>query len=166
MRITGVHLKNYKRFTDLQIGGIPKSARLVVLVGPNGSGKSSVFDAFLLKSQSSRNNRNLRDALFSGYLLKDESEAGNISSTSQVANSVDIEVDSDKVEDWSRIFSIRSPYRHEADFANTNLGPTRPSYESPKPIPRWDVHFGEIDDDSKHSTAPHITFRPQLGGHQ
>ena len=35
-----------------------------------------------------------------------------------------------------------------------------------KPIPRWDVHFGEIDDDSKHSTAPHITFRPQLGGHQ
>ena len=33
-----------------------------------------------------------------------------------------------------------------------------------KPIPRWDVHFGEIDDDRKGSTAPHITFRPQLGG--
>ena len=36
----------------------------------------------------------------------------------------------------------------------------------PKPIPRWDVHFGEIDDDRKDSTAPHITFRPQLGGHR
>ena len=35
-----------------------------------------------------------------------------------------------------------------------------------KPIPRWDVHFGEIDDDRKDSTAPHITFRPQLGGHR
>ena len=34
----------------------------------------------------------------------------------------------------------------------------------PKPIPRWDVHFREIDDDRKDSTAPHITFRPQLGG--
>ena len=36
----------------------------------------------------------------------------------------------------------------------------------PKPIPRWDVHFGEIDDDRNDSTAPHITFRPQLGGHR
>ena len=36
----------------------------------------------------------------------------------------------------------------------------------PKPIPRRDVHFGEIDDDRKDSTAPHITFRPQLGGHR
>ena len=35
-----------------------------------------------------------------------------------------------------------------------------------KPIPRWDVHFGEIDDDRKDSTGPHITFRPQLGGHR
>ena len=37
---------------------------------------------------------------------------------------------------------------------------------TPKPIPRWDVHFGEIDDDRKDSTAPHITFSPQLGGHR
>ncbi len=36
----------------------------------------------------------------------------------------------------------------------------------PKPIPRRDVHFGEIDDDRKDSIATHITFRPQLGGHR
>ena len=35
-----------------------------------------------------------------------------------------------------------------------------------KPIPRWDVHFGGLEDDRKVSTAPHITFRPQLGGHR
>ena len=28
------------------------------------------------------------------------------------------------------------------------------------------MHFGEIYDDRKDSTAPHITFRPQLGGHR
>ncbi len=28
------------------------------------------------------------------------------------------------------------------------------------------MHFGEIDDDRKDSTAPHITFRPQLDGHR
>ena len=38
--------------------------------------------------------------------------------------------------------------------------------EPAKPVPRWDVHFGEIYDDRKDSTAPHITFRPQLGGHR
>ena len=31
---------------------------------------------------------------------------------------------------------------------------------TPKPIPKWDVHFGGLDDDRKDSTAPHITFRP------
>ena len=35
-----------------------------------------------------------------------------------------------------------------------------------KPIPRWDVHFGDLDDDRKDSTAPHITFSPQLGRHR
>ena len=32
-----------------------------------------------------------------------------------------------------------------------------------KPIPRWDVHFGGLEDDLKDSTAPRITFTPQLG---
>ena len=35
-----------------------------------------------------------------------------------------------------------------------------------KPIPRWDVHFGGLEDDREDSTAPHITFRPQMGGHR
>lgn len=45
MRIRGIYLTGFKRFTDLTIEGIPDTARLVVLVGPSGSGKSSVFDA-------------------------------------------------------------------------------------------------------------------------
>lgn len=52
MRIKSVHLRNYKRFTDLRVEELPATARLVVLLGPNGSGKSSLFDAFLFKSQN------------------------------------------------------------------------------------------------------------------
>ena len=45
MKIKSIKLKNFKRFTDLKIEGIPEKAKLVVMIGPNGCGKSSVFDA-------------------------------------------------------------------------------------------------------------------------
>lgn len=51
MKVTKLHLKNFKRFTDLKIENIPTSAKLVLLIGSNGSGKSSVFDAFEVSSQ-------------------------------------------------------------------------------------------------------------------
>jgi len=37
MRITSIHLRNFKRFTDLVVRDIPDCAKLVV-VGPNGCG--------------------------------------------------------------------------------------------------------------------------------
>lgn len=45
MRIESIHLRNFKRFTDLKIQNISAMAKLVVLLGPNGCGKSSLFDA-------------------------------------------------------------------------------------------------------------------------
>ena len=45
MKIKSIKLKDFKRFTDLSIEGLPETAKLVVMIGPNGCGKSSVFDA-------------------------------------------------------------------------------------------------------------------------
>lgn len=45
MKIKSIGMKHFKRFTDLTIKGLPKTAKLVVMIGPNGCGKSSVFDA-------------------------------------------------------------------------------------------------------------------------
>ena len=53
MRISWIHLENFKRFTDLRITGIPKSAKLVLVVGPNGCGKSSILDGLIRWHRSS-----------------------------------------------------------------------------------------------------------------
>lgn len=52
MKIKKLHLKKYKRFSDLTIdlGESPK--RIVALVGPNGCGKSSVFDSMLFRNNA------------------------------------------------------------------------------------------------------------------
>jgi predicted ATPase len=67
MRIEKIHIKAFKRFTDLQVGPIPRSARLIVLVGPNGCGKSSLLEAFN-HWHALRGWRNVGDQ---NYLLKD-----------------------------------------------------------------------------------------------
>lgn len=44
MRVQSIQLRNFRRFSDLNITDLPESARLIVLAGPNGVGKSSFFD--------------------------------------------------------------------------------------------------------------------------
>ncbi len=130
MRISSIHLQGYKRFTDLRINSIPESARLVVLIGPNGSGKSSLFDAFLLKSQS---NRNLRlDGATRDYYQKLGFANRALQSTHELSNDIEITFHSSQPtnEHWMRAFYMRSAYRNESDFQLQSLDRTRPAVET------------------------------------
>jgi recombinational DNA repair ATPase RecF len=47
MHIRRIHLREYKRFTELTVE-LPTPTRLVMMCGPNGSGKSSLLEAMKL----------------------------------------------------------------------------------------------------------------------
>lgn len=134
MRIKSVHLQGYKRFTDLRVGEIPASARLVVLIGPNGSGKSSLFDAFLLKSQGTRNNYGLAGGRGDYYWKRDHTSGQRPDTTQQLWHNITIQFHTGEpaLDGWPATFKIRSAYRNEADFSLTSLNRVDPSTETPR----------------------------------
>lgn len=83
MQIQYIHLKNFRRFTDLKIDLKPFSGltpKLVLLVGANGSGKTCVFDAFEAISAFSKQQR-MNPEQKNLYYRKDEVEPFEINVT-------------------------------------------------------------------------------------
>ena len=107
MRVTSIHLKNFKRFTDLAIDGIPETAKLVVLVGANGCGKSSLFDALLTWYQSKVGFGVNNDPL---YYQKSAAEQFNLD------RSVTVTLAGSSVPARGCLY-VRSAYRNDPDFS-------------------------------------------------
>lgn len=111
MRIERIRLRSFKRFTDLEVGPIPRAARLVVLVGPNGSGKSSLLEGFN-HWHALRGWGNVGDQR---YLLKDnEAEMGSWHTEVVTVNIHDVDPADRNVKDK---FYFRTAYRNEPDFS-------------------------------------------------
>lgn len=118
MKIQNIRIKKFKRFTDLTIGGLPESIKLVMLVGPNGCGKTSLFEAFnhwqKLKGYNNHGNRDF-------YLKKSEVL---IDEHDWIFNSVDIKVYNHEFKDRDSVkgcFYFRTAHRNEPDFTTSTL---------------------------------------------
>ena len=111
MHVRTVHLRSFRRFSELTIADLPATARLIVLAGPNGTGKSSLFDAFRSWHQiNGLQQGTLKDPLYYSKVGLPE-VAWQRSVTVDFHEKQPIDLDARK-----KFFYIRSAYRHEADF--------------------------------------------------
>ena len=115
MRIRSIHLKDFKRFTDLTIEGIPDTAKLVILVGPSGSGKSSLFDAINAWGKDRPNSRYDPE-----YYRKDGQSTNSRSRESFNNLGVTINAD-DCPSNLGEACYIRSAYRHTSKFSVSSV---------------------------------------------
>jgi predicted ATPase len=111
MRVSSIRLHNFKRFSDLVISGIPKTAKLVVVVGPNGCGKSSLFDAFLQWYRSKAGFGNSRD---DSYFRKSSEHNFDF------LNNVIIDLHGDSAVRKGSLY-VRTAYRNDPDFNISNF---------------------------------------------
>lgn len=119
MKISSVHIKNFKRFSNFAITGLPQEAKLVLLVGPNGSGKSSLFDAFI---QFYRLRVQYGTDSDEKYFRKD------FASPFDWNSSVDIKFHNN-LPIHRKSFYIRSAYRNEPDFNIRSFGRPKIPYD-------------------------------------
>ena len=122
MKINEIRLKQFKRFTDTTITGIPQSARLIVLAGPNGSGKSSLIDAAYVWHGQNWAGRGGWDAT---YHVKD---LGGPAPQVQQAVAVTFYPPGPITQEGrQKAIYVRSAYRNDPDFRHTNFSRIQPA---------------------------------------
>ena len=111
MKLESAELKDFKRFTNLTIRDIPKTARLIMLVGPNGCGKSSFLDGLHIWRNVRSNRGYNRDLDYYPKVLKNSEwdEYNQVSLSFHESVSQDSQVN-------RKAFYFRSAYRNDPDF--------------------------------------------------
>lgn len=119
MKIKEIHIRKFKRFSNLLIKDIPESTRLVVLVGPNGCGKTSLFEAFnhyyKLTGYNSANNS---EQVY--FEKKDDTQTIGQWYQNKVSISFHNGINPN-AEQLKGKFYFRTAYRNEPDFSVSQL---------------------------------------------
>ncbi|GAB4078626.1 AAA family ATPase [Nostocoides australiense] len=127
MRVQSIQLRNFRRFSDLNIIDLPESARLIVLAGPNGVGKSSLFDGLQTWYGLA--------AWGSGHGSKEYGAKVGAEDPSEWYQRVTVNLHGGaRAQELLREASLyfRTAYRHEADFSVQQVSqPPHPTMSGP-----------------------------------
>lgn len=115
MKIKEIRFRHFRRFSDLTIGDLPPSAKLVVMVGPNGTGKSSIFDGFISYRRQQGGWGLTWDALYH-VRQSDDGDLGNTECHVEFHTPV-----SNKPEERRKLFYVRSAHRNDPDFGKGRI---------------------------------------------
>ena len=114
MRLKSVSIKEFKRFTDLTVEGMPDTAQLIMLAGPNGCGKSSFLDALHTWHKWTTRKHPSWEV---DYHVKTGSPVRD-----RWRNDVQLEFHSPEPDPVSKkTFFVRSAYRNDPEFQVQNL---------------------------------------------
>ena len=121
MKIKKLHLKEYKRFSELTIDLGEQPARIVALVGPNGCGKSSVFDAmlFLVNSFHRIGLSGNRDYSYHSLLNNPGYNSNNVKLEFVAGLFQEVFREKSKYGQSKTIFSFRSSFRYNGTLQVT-----------------------------------------------
>ena len=113
MKLKSIRIKDFRRFTDLTVQGVPDTAKLIILAGPNGCGKSSLFDAVnTWHGWTSKKYRNW-EVDYHSKLSSGHQNNWN--------NNVQIEVFGSFPDEMRKAVYIRSAYRNDPEFQISDL---------------------------------------------
>lgn len=121
MRLENIRIRDFKRFVDLSVEGLPSTAKLTLLTGPNGSGKTSLFEAFNYWMNFLRGQNSFEAEYHSRISVTGPASAQELLQKIEIKFHGVLDVRSD-VPRKRKAFYIRSAYRHEPDFTVSNLG--------------------------------------------
>ena len=113
MRFKSARIRDFRRFTDLTVEGIPETTRLIILAGPNGCGKSSFFDALYTwyKWDSGKDRSWDKD-----YHMKTGSAHRD-----RWNNDVELAFHDPVPDEHKKVLYVRSAYRNDPEFEVNQL---------------------------------------------
>ena len=131
MKIKSIDLIKFKRFTQLQIVDIPKTAKLVILVGPNGSGKTSLFEAFnFYYKWRGYGSSGDKEYLIKGSSSDDGENYFDADQTVHIDFHDGVSFSHFPSQEIKSCFYFRSAYRNEADFEISSMNKQEDPRES------------------------------------